>query len=95
MYTARFNSKTFSASTGCSSVFVWILEQKAIISRYSISSLAFRRVRFNCEKRLLGSSCVPVRPSACNSSAHTRQLFVKIDIEDFSKICRENCLIKF
>jgi len=47
------------------SVFVWFSEQIAIISLYSINWLVFRRARFICEKRLLGSSCVPVRPFVC------------------------------
>jgi hypothetical protein len=37
----------------------------------------FRGVRKNCEKRLLASSCLPVRPSEWNNSAPTGRVFMK------------------
>jgi hypothetical protein len=40
----------------------------------------FRRVAKNCEKRLLASSCLSLRPSACNNWASIGRIFIKFDI---------------
>jgi hypothetical protein len=40
----------------------------------------FSRYSQNCEKRLLASSCLPVRLSAWNNSVPTGRIFMKFDI---------------
>ena len=45
----------------------------------------------NGEDRLLASSCLSVRPSVWNNSPPSVRIFKKFwNLEDFSKICREN-----
>jgi len=56
-----FNNSAFYPHT-VFMCFVWISEQTAIISLYSINWLVFRRVRKNCDKRLSASSCLSVCP---------------------------------
>jgi len=51
-----------------------------IIFLYSINWLVFKRVRKNCENRLLASSCVCIRLSVWNSSAPTQRIFIKFRI---------------
>jgi hypothetical protein len=81
-------SLTFYNSTFCPHsvfmCFVWISEQTAIISLYSIKRFAFRRFSQNWEKRLLllslhGTTRLPPDGFSWN-----------LIFEDFSKICREN-----
>jgi hypothetical protein len=45
-------------------------------------------IRISWEKRPL-ASCPPARLSACISVATAQQIFVKFDIGDFMKVCRE------
>jgi hypothetical protein len=67
-----------------------IMKSRARESRYLVAR--FRRVRKNCGKRLLASSCLSVRPYLCSHG--TVRLSLKgfsltLIFEDFSKICRE------
>ena len=61
----------------------------AVCPNCSYVCVFFRRVRKNCEKRLLASSCLPVCPSAWNNSTPTGRILIKLDIWDFLKMCRE------
>jgi hypothetical protein len=58
---------------------------EAIVTKKPNSRLPFRfQARSqNCKKPLLASSCLPVRPSAWNNSAHTGWMFMKFDISVF------------
>ena len=53
----------------------------------------FRHVREINEKRLLASSCLSFRPSACNNSAHNGRIFIKFDMCVFLRKSVENSQI--
>ena len=54
----------------------------------SFSSIPISALSQNCEKRFLAFSCL----SVCPYSVPTGRIFMKFDIENFSKICLENLL---